>query len=385
MTSLTTVSASNLLEPPRRVGFLALFRRSLAAHAPVATLVGAYCLGYLWLAGAVEDWRSSGIGSLAASFVLLTLPLLALSQVPLRLHHVATKLKPEHPIPALLSDLWRFFSDGRRIALGLPMIALNGVFMRQLADQKANLTAHSPFSWDEQLAALDRALHFGVDPRRLLHPVLGFPSLTFLVNVNYMLWFFVVLTLWMHFAFQPRPSIRRTRFFVAFLLTWIVGGSLLAVLFSSAGPCFYARLGLAPGPYADLMAYLRGVHAVYPLWSLDVQDALWASYSGAPGIDGISAMPSMHNAVSFLFLLAVPRRYRLAWWLLFVHAVLIFLGSIHLGFHYALDGYLAWVVALLAWLLAKPIAVWWLRRPGMRELALLLRQSPVTGPRFAAP
>ena len=48
-----------------------------------------------------------------------------------------------------------------------------------------------------------------------------------------------------------------------FFLMWILIGGILAVVFSSAGPCYYGRLGLSPDPFADLMAYLRGACARY--------------------------------------------------------------------------------------------------------------------------
>jgi membrane-associated phospholipid phosphatase len=84
--------------------------------------------------------------------------------------------------------------------------------------------------------------------------------------------------------------------------------------------------------------------------SAEMKDYLWAIYSGdfeAPG--GISAMPSMHNAQAMLFAAAawrVDRRFGLAMW---VFAAIIFVGSIHLGWHYAVDGIVGAAAALLVW------------------------------------
>src|SRR5262245_29974527 len=107
------------------------------------------------------------------------------------------------------------------------------------------------------------------------------------------------------------------------------------------------------------MTYLQSVNTIVPVWALNVQDMLWQGYVGEAAFKGISAMPSMHNATTLLFATAAFKVNRVAGWLLSVHAALIFLGSIHLGWHYAVDSYLAWPLMLLVWCLSLPIARWW--------------------------
>ena len=140
---------------------------------------------------------------------------------------------------------------------------------------------------------------------------------------------------------------------------WILIGGILAIVFSSAGPCFYGRLGLTPDPYADLMAYLRGVNEMLPIWAIPVQDVLWQGHVAKSAIDGISAMPSMHNGSALLFALAGYQVSRFAGHLLSAHAILIFIGSVHLGWHYAVDSYLAWALTLVIWFAMAPVARWW--------------------------
>ena len=67
------------------------------------------------------------------------------------------------------------------------------------------------------------------------------------------------------------------------------------------------------------------------------------------------------------------------WWPLWVrrglmvHAALIFLGSIHLGWHYAVDGYLAFALAYAVWRAMEPVARWWERSAVAQHYKTTLR------------
>ena len=246
------------------------------------------------------------------------------------------------------------------MANGLPMVMIMMVFMYVFANLKAAIPVLNPLSWDIYFSHLDEVLHFGTQPWVWLQPLLGYAPITFLININYNLWFLVTWMMWVHFAFADRPSELRTRFFLSFFAMWIFIGGVLAIWFSSGGPCFYGRLGFTPDPYADLMAYLRGVNEVVPIWALPVQDELWQGYvDNSVIVRGISAMPSMHNGSALLFALAGYQVSRFAGHLLTAHAILIFIGSIHLGWHYAVDSYLAWMLTLAIWFAMAPVSRWW--------------------------
>ena len=135
----------------------------------------------------------------------------------------------------------------------------------------------------------------------------------------------------------------------------------MAVTMSSAGPCYYSRLGLSPDPYVGLMTYLRHVNETYPIWAIGIQDLIWDGHLRHAGTSVVSAMPSLHNASALLFVLVGFQFSRFWGWLLAIHAFLIYLGSIHLGWHYAVDSYVAWVLTALVWFACGPIAVWWHR------------------------
>ena len=106
------------------------------------------------------------------------------------------------------------------------------------------------------------------------------------------------------------------------------------------------------------MAHLRRADEIVPIWALDVQAMLWRLHAAGSAEASVSAMPSMHNGSALLFALASggwPTWIRRFLW---VYVGVIFAGSIHLGYHYAVDGYLAILVAAPIWYASR----WLVRR-----------------------
>ncbi len=358
-----------------RAGFLGLLRKSLSAHGIFWAIIALYYAGFLILLRARPDMEPSSFLLMALGFIVFSVPFMFIGLFIMRFYHIARYVKPEHPLPALLSDLKQYLTSPKRLAHGLPMVVLMMLFMYVFVELKSNIPVLNPFSWDVAFADLDKAMHFGRHPWEWLQPVLGYAPVTFLVNINYNAWFAVMWVVWVFFAFSDTASENRTRFFLTFFTAWIIGGGLMAIWFSSVGPCFYGRLGLSPDPYAELMLYLRGVNEVMPVWAIPVQDLLWQGYVDQSALDGISGMPSMHNGTALLFALAAFRVSRLAGWILAGHALFIFLGSVHLGWHYAVDAYVAWALVYVLWLAMAPVARWWHGRAAQRDFDTALAQG----------
>jgi hypothetical protein len=228
------------------------------------------------------------------------------------------------------------------------------VFMTGFVSLKTMLPDINPFSWDPTFMEWDRALHFGIDPWRILQPLLGWPLVTSAINVAYNCWFFVMFGTWVWQGFGKSSSPLGRRYLLAFLLTWLLGTGISGIIFASVGPCFYGRLIAGPDPFAPLMAYLAQTAAVAPLWVLDTQNLLWDSYVKGEGvIAGISAMPSMHvGSCVLMTLLGFSTGRRWLGWAFALFGLAIFLGSIHLAWHYAIDGYAGAAIALFGWWLA---------------------------------
>jgi membrane-associated phospholipid phosphatase len=88
--------------------------------------------------------------------------------------------------------------------------------------------------------------------------------------------------------------------------------------------------------------YLDAIFNQAGLWEGKIT-ATWGAFAG------ISAMPSIHLAMATLFaFLAFEVRKWLGW--LFVgYAAIILIGSVILGWHYAVDGYAGIILASLIW------------------------------------
>ena len=230
--------------------------------------------------------------------------------------------------------------------------------------KKAIPAAH-PFSWDGSFAQWDQAVHFGAQPYTWL-AFLNVPLVTFILNVNYNIWFFVMFTLWFWQGFSGQDSRLRLHFLLGFTLTWFLGTCVLGTVFSSVGPCFYGRLLPGADPYTPAMAWLATANQTYPIWSLNVMNELWKTYETGTGlVNGISAMPSMHVGTSVLFaVLGFASGKRWLGLLLSAFAAMIFLGSVHLAWHYAIDGYAGALIAIAGWKLAGRLIDW--ARPELR-------------------
>ncbi len=247
-----------------------------------------------------------------------------------------------------------------RISNGLHAVVFMTLYMVGYTFIKRAIPLAIPFQWDGRFMELDKALHFGTHPYELLAPLLNHSWITFLLNVNYNGWFFVMFTCWFWQGFASTDNALRQRFLLGFTLTWFLGTCVLGTIFSSVGPCFYGRLTGGADPYVPLMAWLNQANTEYPIWSLNVMDELWRNYQTGTGVvNGISAMPSMHVGTSVLFaLLGFASGKRWAGYLLSAFAFLIFVGSIHLGWHYAIDGYAGAAVALFGWWAAGRLVTW---------------------------
>lgn len=265
------------------------------------------------------------------------------------------KARPEKPLHFAFAYIFSR-ANLQKIACAIPVIIAIGAFMPGFSSIKSSIELFSSFTWDTPFIELDRSLH-GQDPWRLLQPFLGYPAITQLLSSAYHLWFMLIYFGPIYFAVYSTDRMLRLQFFLAYFLTWTICGMVLAIAFASVGPCFIGPL-LGNGYFADQMSYLGDVHRAFPLFTVEIQEQLLAWYkSGDHGLGrGITAMPSMHVALAFLYVLAMRRISKPLGWLFGAFCLLIMLGSVHLGYHYAIDGYVAIAVTAAIWAAAGALA-----------------------------
>lgn len=289
----------------------------------------------------------SKVGVLANHFLGKVPQILALVLV-LRLLHLTYVDKVPNRGHALRAEITGFMTDRARLANGLVAALLMSVVLLTFSQLKGLIPLIQPFSWDQALADLDRALHLGFDPYQPLHAILGWDlSLTFFGGL-YNLWLFLAYFTLFSTCFLRHDSPVRMQFLVAFVLTWALGGNVMATIFSSAGPPYYAVLGLGD-QFAPLFDRLLEHAEAGGLSVLDTQRLLWRFYTAPDSINAISAFPSMHVASTTLMAFlgfALSRWVGLA---LIAFAVCIMIGSVLLGWHYAVDGYVGALIAVLSW------------------------------------
>lgn len=195
---------------------------------------------------------------------------------------------------------------------------------------------HAVGFWaDPYLASVDHAL-FGRDPWTFSHALVGWADPIF--DRAYVTWAPLKFAALFYLILMPANE-RRNRLFLAYFLI-LASGAIGQYLLPSAGPIFYERLGLGDRFEMPLLP-----------WAETAANYLWADYLN-PGErigTGISAFPSMHVAIAVwmaLFLRSeAPRLAPLG----YVYATLIMIGSVHLGWHYAVDGLAGGTLAVLAY------------------------------------
>jgi hypothetical protein len=222
------------------------------------------------------------------------------------------------------------------------------------------------FALDPAFAAIDRAVFLGHEPWRITHALFAHPLASWAIDKAYHGWFLPMSVGVLLCAWLPAGSFRlRTQYLLTYIGVWIALGSGLAYLLPGSGPWYVAAMEGSGSTFAPLLQQLGAdqdaARALIDGAKLDAlaNQAMLLRMLGqdTPAIGaGISAMPSVHNALAVLFALGAARIDRRAGWLMWGYAAIIWIGSIHLGWHYAIDGIVAAVLTIGLWRVAGAAA-----------------------------
>lgn len=251
------------------------------------------------------------------------------------------KIGADKPLSIVAAEL------APKIPLLVLPIVISPIFLAAFTAAKSAIPTLVGFRYDHLLADLDAAV-FLTDPWRITHMFIGRVGTTVIQFFYVAVW---VSALALSQAAIPIFASRRRVgvFFTAMLLTWFVAGFLIAYALPAAGPVFVnmsdPSLLSRFSPLTTDLARLLPPGSPFLHGPIYLEEGIKSgtAYSGG----GISAMPSMHIAVVTIYVLASRRTLWFAPACLF--ALIIFIGSIHSGYHYAMDAAIAIPVAILCW------------------------------------
>ena len=235
---------------------------------------------------------------------------------------------------------WRMWYEVLRMIIALRICLMVFIFLKQA------LPIMNPRLYDAELAAADRWLHVGVSPVEMALAAFSWPLSARALDLLYVLWYAVKGPVLLLFLFHPDAR-RRWHFMTAYVLLWIVGW-VGYICLPSVGP-EYANPAQFAGintPAADsLQAWLW---QTYSELRADPTHYRMVIYSG------VAAFPSLHVGMAVLFAIAL-RPYRVAFWLMALFALCMQVGSVFLGWHYAIDGYAGGILAALCYYGIAPL------------------------------
>lgn len=235
----------------------------------------------------------------------------------------------------------------------------------------------NPVVWDIEFSHADYVLFLGHYPHEylsfLISSSMPYQILSFFYEA---IWTSVCIGVLAYSMFVAEPGFRRSRFLLAYFLCWMVIGTVCAIAFSSGGPVFFNAY-TGGHVYDALVAQLAAVSGsgdkMFSAYTLmQTLGSFHANVTAPPAGMGISAMPSMHVCMAVIVYLYARRVGAWSRLLALLYFIGIYLASIALGWHYAVDGLVSVVLTVCIWRLAA-----WL----VDKQEVIMRASSVPGAR----
>jgi PAP2 superfamily len=323
----------------------------LRRHLLLAAMVLSYFAASVWLSHSQQvNVSDDKAWTLFRSFLIMV-PQMVFFVIFWRLLVLTYVERAPDRFSMLKREILAVVSDRERLFGAAITILLMTLMLIAFAQMKNLIPVLNPFSWDIAFMELDRDLHLGWLPHEVLYPVFGGHYVISFFTGIYNVWLFLMYMVLLVACFIRPESFARMQYLIAFVLTWAIGGNLIAGYFSSAGPVYFAELGLGDA-YAGLMARLHEHAATGALSVVDTQALLWRFHTMDSSVNAISAFPSMHVASSTLMAIFAFQFSRTAGIVMTLFAIGIQIGSVLLAWHYAVDGYVGAVIAVLCWVAA---------------------------------
>lgn len=206
------------------------------------------------------------------------------------------------------------------------------------------------FFADDLMVDLDVILHFGFDPWQVYAPILDFIPLGYIDHFYSVWWFYAALILTAVGAGLEQNETIRIGVFRTYVTLWLGLGLVVASAGMSVGPVFYDRLMDESGRFDAWETFVRENDYVKMRAHL-YTERLWGWYIERHDKlgGGVAAFPSVHVAMATLAALYAFTINRIAGFLGLAWLAIIQVGSVMLGWHYAVDGYFSIVATILIW------------------------------------
>src|SRR5215207_3138258 len=167
---------------------------SFKAHAILFVIPLLYLAGNELLLSSIGPHRGAAWSKVFLGAFQVGIPATLFTLLLIRLFQYLFIIKPVSPILALRDDVVSLFHSPKPFLNALPVVLVMVMLNKAMLDLKPAIPEISPFAWDMMLAELDRTLHFGVDPWKLLQPFIGYTIPTAILNFGYCFWFLALFT-----------------------------------------------------------------------------------------------------------------------------------------------------------------------------------------------
>ncbi len=296
-----------------------------------------------------------GIAYFYTSFILFFSYFLVLTL----LRYTKIRLKgTERPFLSLMQSYYSALRNGHRAGQFLNAYCIFIIAYTSFSIFKSTIPKLVPFYADPAIADLEHRLFFGQFPHELFGWVYQYEYLIVFLDALYLGWTAIIVIFAFYLSLK-KDAKEQIRILYCYVFGLLVAGNIIALLFSSVGPVFHGSFFAGIDAYDALNLTLNDIHArTSGVWAVVLQGLLLDAYSNADiPVSGISAMPSIHVYLAFLIAISFKKYGYTAFIIGFSYAILIFLGSFLLAWHYLLDGVVSIALVSIMWRLSSQLSI----------------------------
>ena len=266
-----------------------------------------------------------------------------------QLYNMILYTKPKSPIRHLIESSASFARDYKRFSYFLFVLATFSTFATSFSINKGLIFQINGFKWDQALHNLDVWL-FGKPPFEYFSWMFNRQIFPLLLELCYQLWFWVYYFTIAYVGHRFACCRISQIYLLSSVLTWFIGGNLIAIAVSSAGPIFIEIHQI--DDYANHLQKMSEALPYMESFAIGVKSALLEAFNNV-SMSSISAFPSMHVASTALIVLVCRGISQTLFNISLTFLIMIFLGSFILLWHFLIDSIAGLLLAITFWRLAN--------------------------------